>query len=130
MHAETGGGEVLDGDDRLAGLDEPVAQAEQLLDGGGVEAGGRLGEDGDAALVGGRRARFIFNLGAVCTAGESSRVDHECSPWPITLPSKEEDRHKGCGGRCARHARAAASGEPAAEFFAGGRDAGHHRPKR
>jgi hypothetical protein len=33
---------VLDDDDRLAGVDEPVEQAEQLLDVGEVEAGGRL----------------------------------------------------------------------------------------
>jgi hypothetical protein len=32
---------VLDDDDRLAGVDEPVEQAEQLLD-GEVEAVGRL----------------------------------------------------------------------------------------
>src|ERR671913_91283 len=36
---------VLDDDDRLAGVDEPVEQAEQLLDVGEVEAGGRLVED-------------------------------------------------------------------------------------
>ena len=33
---------VLDDDDRLAGLDEPVEQAEQMLDVGQVEAVGRL----------------------------------------------------------------------------------------
>jgi hypothetical protein len=38
-------------DDRLAGVDEPVEQAEQLLDVGEVEAGGRLVEDVDVALV-------------------------------------------------------------------------------
>ena len=43
---------VLDDDDRLAGVDEPVEQAEQLLDVGQVQAGGRLVEDVDAALVG------------------------------------------------------------------------------
>src|SRR5215469_688570 len=32
---------VLDDDDRLAGVDEPVEQAEQLLDVGEVQAGGR-----------------------------------------------------------------------------------------
>src|SRR5215217_2521450 len=42
---------VLDDDDRLAGVDEPVEQAEQLLDVGEVEAGGRLVEDVDAALL-------------------------------------------------------------------------------
>ena len=36
---------VLDDDDRLAGVDKPVEQAEQLLDVGEVEAGGRLVED-------------------------------------------------------------------------------------
>src|SRR5215208_1319167 len=41
---------VLDEDDRLAGVDEPVEQAEQLLDVGEVEAGSRLVEDVDAAL--------------------------------------------------------------------------------
>jgi len=43
---------VLDDDDRLAGVDEPVKQAEQLLDVGEVQARGRLVEDVDAALVG------------------------------------------------------------------------------
>ena len=42
---------VLDHDDRLAGVDEPVEQAEQLLDVGEVEAAGRLVEDVDAALL-------------------------------------------------------------------------------
>src|SRR5215216_6011973 len=37
-------------DDRLAGVDEPVEQAEQLLDVGEVQAGSRLVEDVDAAL--------------------------------------------------------------------------------
>src|SRR5918994_1752730 len=41
----------LDHDDRLAGVDEPVEQAEQPLDVGEVEAGGRLVEDVDAALL-------------------------------------------------------------------------------
>src|SRR5918998_984317 len=43
---------VLDDDDRPAGVDEPVEQAEQLLDVGEVEAGGRLVEDVDAAPLG------------------------------------------------------------------------------
>src|SRR5919201_1937750 len=43
---------VLDDDDRLAGIDEPVEQAEQLLDVGEVQAGGRLVEDVDGALLG------------------------------------------------------------------------------
>src|SRR5437867_2875861 len=42
---------VLDDDDRFAGLDEPVDQAEQVLDVGEVQAGGRLVEDVDAALL-------------------------------------------------------------------------------
>jgi hypothetical protein len=42
---------VLDDDDRLAGVDQPVEQPEQLLDVGEVEAGGRLVEDVDAALL-------------------------------------------------------------------------------
>jgi hypothetical protein len=41
---------VLDDDDRLAGVDEPVEQAEQLLDVGQVQAGGRLVEDVDVTL--------------------------------------------------------------------------------
>ena len=43
---------VRDDDDRLAGVDEAVEQAEQLLDVGEVQAGGRLVEDVDAALLG------------------------------------------------------------------------------
>ncbi len=42
---------VLDDDHRLAGVDEPVEQAEQLLDVGEVQAGGRLVEDVDLALL-------------------------------------------------------------------------------
>src|SRR5690349_7989943 len=42
---------VLDDDDRLARLDQPVEQAEQLLDVGEVQAHRRLVEDVDAALV-------------------------------------------------------------------------------
>src|SRR3954470_10487693 len=42
---------VLDDDDRLAGVDEPVEQAEQLLDVGEMEAAGRLVENVDAALL-------------------------------------------------------------------------------
>jgi len=42
---------VLDDDHRLAGVDEPVEQVEQLLDVGEVKAGGRLVEDVDAALL-------------------------------------------------------------------------------
>ena len=42
---------VLDDDHRLAGVDQPVEQAEQLLDVGEVQAGGRLVEDVDAALL-------------------------------------------------------------------------------
>ena len=42
---------VLDDDGRLAGVNEPVEQAEQLVDVGEVEAGGRLVEDVDAALL-------------------------------------------------------------------------------
>src|SRR6185503_3203975 len=43
---------VLDDDDRLAGIDEPVQQAEQLRDVGEVQAGGGLVEDVDTALFG------------------------------------------------------------------------------
>src|ERR1700691_1262356 len=43
---------VLDDDDRLAGIDEPVEQGEQLLDVGEVEARGRLVKDVDAAVGG------------------------------------------------------------------------------
>src|SRR5665648_242834 len=42
---------VLDDDDRLAGVDETVEQAEQLLDVGEVQAGGRLVQDVDAARL-------------------------------------------------------------------------------
>ena len=43
---------VRDHDDRLAGVHEPVEQAEQLLGVGEVEAGGRLVEHVDAGWVG------------------------------------------------------------------------------
>jgi len=43
---------VRDGDDRLAGVDEPVEHAEQVLDISEVKAGGRLVEDVGIALLG------------------------------------------------------------------------------
>ena len=43
---------VLDDDDRLAGVDEPVEQAKQMLDVGEVQAGGWFVEDVDPALLG------------------------------------------------------------------------------
>ncbi len=43
---------VLDHDHRLAGVDQAVEQAEQVLDVGQVQAGRRLVEDVDAALLG------------------------------------------------------------------------------
>ena len=42
---------VLDHDDRFARIDEPVEQAEQLLDIGKVEASGRFVKEVDAALL-------------------------------------------------------------------------------
>src|SRR5580692_5835710 len=42
---------VLDDNDRLTGVDEPVEEAEQLLYVGEVQAGGRLVEDVDPALL-------------------------------------------------------------------------------
>src|ERR1700722_14289250 len=54
---------VLDDDDRLAGVDEAVEQAEQLLDVREVEACGWLVEDVDAALfchVGGQLEALLF----------------------------------------------------------------------
>ncbi len=42
---------VLDDDQRLAGVDEPVEQTEQLLDVGEVQSRGRLVEDVDARLL-------------------------------------------------------------------------------
>ena len=42
---------VPDDDDRLAGVHEPVEQAQQVLDVGEVQAGRRLVEDEDAALL-------------------------------------------------------------------------------
>src|ERR671910_823319 len=43
--------EVLDDDHRLAGVDEPVEQGEQLLHVGEVQAAGRLVEDVDTVLL-------------------------------------------------------------------------------
>src|ERR1700689_36584 len=42
---------VLNDDDRLAGVDEPVEQAEQLLHVGEVQTGGRLVEDVHVAVL-------------------------------------------------------------------------------
>ena len=65
---------VLDDDDRLAGVHEPVEQAEQLLDVGEVQAGGRLVEDVDASP-----------FSAICVASLSrwrSPPDSVGSGWP------------------------------------------------
>ena len=43
---------VLDHDDRFTRVDEPVQQAEQILDIGQVEAGGRLVQNVNVALLG------------------------------------------------------------------------------
>src|SRR3989304_2439897 len=62
-HARVGGSEEAA---RWAGGEEPVEQAEQLLDVGEVQAGGRLVEDVDAALlghVGGQREPLTFAPG-------------------------------------------------------------------
>jgi hypothetical protein len=64
---------VLDDDDRLAGVDEPVEQAEQLLDVGEVQAAGRLVEDVDAALL----AMWVASLSR-CRSPPDSVV----SGWP------------------------------------------------
>jgi len=64
---------VLDDDDRLAGVDEPVEQAEQLLDVGEVQAGSRLIEDVDAPLA----ARWVASLSR-CRSPPDSVV----SGWP------------------------------------------------
>ena len=66
---------VLDDDDRLAGVDEPVEQAEQLLDVGEVQAGGRLVEDVDAAV---RSAMWVASLSR-CRSPPDSVV----SGWPM-----------------------------------------------
>lgn len=79
VHAEVGG-EALDGDDRLAGVDEPVEQAEQaeqLLDDGGMEAGGQHGEDAAAALEGGG------------VRASASAADIESTPAMMRPPREE-----------------------------------------
>ena len=42
---------VLDDDDRLAGVDEPVEQGKELADVGQVQAGGRLVDSGKSVVV-------------------------------------------------------------------------------
>ena len=77
---------VLDHDDRLAGVHEPVEQAEQLLDVGEVQAGGRLVEDDDrirAHPIG--RAHPAGPFSARCVASLSrwrSPPDSVGSGWP------------------------------------------------
>ena len=64
---------VLDHDHRPAGVDEPVEQAEQLLDVGEMEAGGRLVEDVDSPFS------------PICVASLSrcrSPPDSVVSGWP------------------------------------------------
>ena len=65
---------VRDDDDRLARVDEPVEQAEQLLDIGEMEAGGRLVEDEDASLS----AIRVASLSRGC-----SPPDNVVSGWPM-----------------------------------------------
>ncbi len=90
---------VLDDDDRLAGVDESVEQAEELLDVGEVEAGGRLVEDVDAALlrqVGGELEPLALAAGQ----GRQRLAEAEVAETDIG-----ESHQDGVGSGCARVAR-------------------------
>ena len=142
---------VLDDDHRLAGVDQPVEQAEQLVDVGEVEAGGRLVEHVDAALlahVGGqleplplaagqRRERLAEAQVAEADVGEpgQDRV-RGGRAWPRRRPKNSVASATGIAStslmslppkRVLEHLGL----EPLAlALLAGGGDAGHHRPGR
>ena len=86
---------VRDDDDRLARVDEPVEQAEQLLDVGEVEARRRLIEDVDAALLGhvGRQ------LEPLLLAARQRR--ERLSEAEVAEPDVSEPVEDGVRGRCA-----------------------------
>ena len=92
---------VLDDDHGLAGVDEPVEQAEQLLDVGEVQAGRRLVEDVDAALA---RPCRVASLSR-CRSPPDSVV----SGWPsaeVAEADVGEPVEDGVRGRaCARRRR-------------------------
>jgi len=71
---------VLDHDHRLAGVDEPVEQAEQLLDVGEVEAGGRLVQDVDAALLGQVGGQVDVTVGAFAIISRMVRRSSSVMP--------------------------------------------------
>src|SRR6266540_6387798 len=138
---------VRDDDDRLAGVDEPVEQAEQLLDVGEVEAGGRLVEDVDAALLGHAGGQLEPLPLAAGQRGE------RLAEAEVAEPDVGEPVEDGVRGRCARlagaeellglghrhreHLADVAAAEVvlqhrcleplALALLAGGGDAGHHR---
>jgi hypothetical protein len=79
---------VLDDDDRLAGVDEPVEQGEQLLDVGEVEAG-RFGISTLTSLRSFRRApctRIRSWLSAMCSAGCAFSSRGNASSRPTIPP--------------------------------------------
>ncbi len=138
---------VLDDDDRLAGVDEPVEQAEQLLDVGEVQAGGRLVEDVDAALlghVGGQLEPLPL------AAGQRSErlAEAEVAEPDVGEPVEDGVRGRrarlagaeellGLGHRHREHLADVAAAEVVVQhrcleplplaLLAGGGDAGHHR---
>src|SRR6478735_11498236 len=87
---------VLDDEHRLARLDEPVEQAEEVLDVGKVQAGRRLVEDVDVALLGHLRGQ----LEALPLAAGQRRerlAEREVAEADVVEPL--EDRVGG-GGAC------------------------------
>jgi hypothetical protein len=138
---------TADDDDRLAGVDEPVEQSEQLLDVGEVETGGRLVEDVDAA-VGGHVGRQLEPLPLAAGQRSERLADAEVAEPDIGEPAEDGVRGRrarlacaeelpGLGHRHREHLADVAAAEmvfkhrrleplPLA-LLAGGGDPGHHR---
>src|SRR5580704_5995928 len=138
---------VLDDDDRFAGVNEPVEQAKQLLDVGEVEAGGRLVEDVDAALlahVGGQLEPLPLAAGQ----RRERLAEAEVAEPDVGEPAEDGVRGRGTrltvaeelprlGHRHREHLADVAAGEVVLQHrcveplplahVAGGNDAGHHR---
>ncbi|MPM85935.1 hypothetical protein SDC9_133018 [bioreactor metagenome] len=79
---------VLDHDHRLAGVDQPVEQAEELLHVGQVQAGGGLVKDVDTALlaqVGGELEPLAFTAGQ----GRQRLADGEVAETDIDEPLED-----------------------------------------
>jgi hypothetical protein len=92
---------VLDDDDGLAGVHQPVEEPEQLLDVGEVQAGARLVEHVDAALLGEMRGE-LEPLPFAAREGREGLADREVTEADVgeTTEDRVRGRNAGLSGLC------------------------------